>query len=277
MLEFDLMSSVLITGTSKGIGLATALAFGRAGLTVFAAMRNPERSPELAETARKEQLPIRILSMDVDSDISVRDTIGTVQSQNGPLDVLINNAGIVRRGSIEELPVSEFRALMETNYFGALRCIQAVMPEMRKRKNGCIVNVSSVGGRISSPPLTPYAASKWALEALSEGLAQEAKIFNVRVLVVEPGIINTGMAQTIAREPGASAYPHARRMAGLFASSLEKPTPPTAVAEKILDIVQGGTWKFRHTAGPDAEAYLQARASMTDEQWIDRGAGLSNH
>jgi NAD(P)-dependent dehydrogenase (short-subunit alcohol dehydrogenase family) len=274
MLEFSAMSSVFITGTSKGIGLATALAFGRAGHTVFAAMRNPERSPELAETARKEQLAIRVLSMDVDSDISVRDTIGAVQKQHGPLDVLINNAGIVRRGSIEELPVSEFRALMETNYFGALRCIQAVMPDMRKRKSGCIVNVSSVGGRISSPPLTPYAASKWALEALSEGLAQEAKIFNIRVLVVEPGIINTGMAQTIAREPAASAYPHARRMAGLFASSLEKPTPPTAAAEKILDIVQNGTWKFRHTVGPDADGYLQARASMTDEQWIDRGAGI---
>jgi NAD(P)-dependent dehydrogenase (short-subunit alcohol dehydrogenase family) len=212
--------------------------------------------------------------MDVDSDVSVRDTISAIQNQNGPLDILINNAGIVRSGSIEELPVSEFRALRETNYFGALRCIQAVMPEMRQRKSGCIVNVSSVGGRISSPPLTPYAASKWALEALSEGLAQEAKIFNVRVLVVEPGIINTGMAQTIAREPGASAYPHARRMAGLFAYSLEKPTPPAAVADKILDIVQSGTWKFRHTVGPDADGYLQARASMTDEQWIDRGAGI---
>jgi NAD(P)-dependent dehydrogenase (short-subunit alcohol dehydrogenase family) len=268
------MSSVLITGTSKGIGMATALVFGRAGYTVFAAMRNPNRSPELAEIANQERLPIRILSMDVDSDGSVSETIAQVQAQHGPLDILINNAGIVRRGSIEELPVSEFRVLMETNYFGALRCIQAVMPEMRKRKSGCIVNLSSVGGRVSSPPLTAYAASKWALEALSEGLAQEAKIFNVRVLVVEPGIINTDMAQSIAKEPGTSVYPQAKRMAGLFAASLEKPTPPKAVAEKILDIVQSGTWKFRHTVGPDADRYLQARAAMTDEQWIDRGAGI---
>jgi NAD(P)-dependent dehydrogenase (short-subunit alcohol dehydrogenase family) len=274
MLEFTPMPSVLITGASKGIGLATALIFARAGYNVFAAMRTPDRSSELAETAAREHLPIRVLPMDVDSDVSVRDTMRAVQTQHGPLDILINNAGIVRRGSIEELPVSEFRALMETNYFGALRCIQAVMPEMRRRKSGCIVNVSSVGGRISSPPLTPYAASKWALEALSEGLAQEAKMFNIRVLVVEPGIINTGMAQSIAEEPDASVYPHARRMAGLFASSLQQPTPPAAVAEKILDVVQSGTWKFRHTSGPDADGYLQARASMTDEQWIDRGAGI---
>src|SRR5215475_415454 len=130
------MASVLITGTSKGIGLATALVLGRAGYSVFATMRDPNRSSELAETARKEQLPIRILAMDVDSDSSVRETIGKLQAEHGALDILINNAGIVRSGSIEELPVSDFRALMETNYFGCLRCIQAVMPEMRKRKSG---------------------------------------------------------------------------------------------------------------------------------------------
>ncbi len=268
------MPSVLISGTSKGIGLATALALGRAGYTVFAAMRHPTRSPELAETAVTESLPIRIVTMDVDSDLSVHETVQAIQAQHGPIDILINNAGIVRRGSVEELPVSEFRALMETNYLGPLRCIQAVMPAMRQRRSGCIVNVSSVGGRISSPPLTSYAASKWALEALSEGLAQEAKIFNIRVLVVEPGIINTEMAQTIAKEPGASPYPHARRMAGLFAASLEQPTTPNVVAEKILAIIKSGTWKFRHTVGPDAESYIQARFAMTDEQWIDRGAGI---
>src|SRR5581483_7833360 len=130
----------------------------------------------------------------------------------------------------EELPVPEFRALMETNYLGAVRCIQGVMPSMRQRKNGCIINVSSVGGRISSPPLTAYAASKWALEAMSEGLAQEAKTYNIRVAVVEPGIIDTGMARGIASEPEASPYPQARRMAGLFSAALaEQPTPTSVV------------------------------------------------
>src|SRR5947207_5010688 len=111
------MPSVLITGTSKGIGFATALVLGRAGYNVFATMRDPNRSPELAETTRRDELPIRVLTMDVDSDSSVGETIRKLQAQHGPLDILINNAGIVRRGSIEELPVSEFRALMETNYF----------------------------------------------------------------------------------------------------------------------------------------------------------------
>jgi NAD(P)-dependent dehydrogenase (short-subunit alcohol dehydrogenase family) len=236
-------------------------------------MRDVNRSRELAEAVEKGRLPIRISAMDVDSDASVKDSIAAIQSAHGPIDILINNAGIARRGSIEELPVSQFRALMETNYLGAVRCIQAVMPEMRKRKSGCIINVSSVGGRIASPPLTAYAASKWALEALSEGLAQEAKTFNIRVAVVEPGIIDTGMARGIASEPGASLYPQAQRMAGLFSAALqEHPTSTTVVAEKILEIIKSSTWKFRHTAGPDAEGYIQRRLSMSDEEWIDRGA-----
>src|SRR4051812_16090172 len=182
------MAIVLITGTSKGIGFESALAFARAGHTVLATMRDPARSPQLAEIAARERLPISISAMDVDSDESVCEAFKDVHHAHGPIDVLVNNAGVERTGSVEELPLSEFRAVMETNYFGAIRCIQAVVPHMRQRNSGCIINISSVAGRISSPPLTPYMASKWALEALSEGLAGEMKMFNVRVALVEPGI-----------------------------------------------------------------------------------------
>ncbi len=265
------MASVLVTGTSKGIGMATALVLGRAGHTVFATMRDPHAAPELARTAAEEGLPIHVSAIDVDSDASVTEAIRAIEEANGTPDVLVNNAGIERRGSTEEMPLSDFRAVMETNYFGALRCIQAVLPRMRERRSGCIVNVTSVAGRISTSPLGGYSASKFALEALSESLAQEVSAFNIRVAVVQPGIIDTAMAQSLGSRPAASHYPNARRMAGLFTAALGNPTSPSVVAQKIRDIIESGTRQLRHPAGPDAEPFLQWRASMDDEQWVGWG------
>jgi NAD(P)-dependent dehydrogenase (short-subunit alcohol dehydrogenase family) len=262
------MASVLITGTSRGIGLEAALAFGRAGHKVHATMRNPSQSPELGQTAAREKLPITVSTMDVDSDQSVWDAVAAIHAEHGPLDVLVNNAGVERAGSVEELPLAEFRAVMETNYFGALRCIQAVVPHMRERKSGCIVNVSSVAGRITNPPLSPYTASKWALEALSEALAGEMKTFGVRVAIVEPGIIDTAMARRIGNHDN-SVYRQRARFASLFAASLKKPVPPSLVAKKIVEIAENGTWQLRHPVGPDAVPFLQWRSGLTDEEWVD--------
>ena len=271
------MASVLITGTSKGIGMATALVLARTGHIVYATMRNPVASPELSIIARDESLPIKIMTVDVDKDDSVKTTIDTIINEHGSIDVLINNAGLESDGSVEELDFAVFRAVMETNYFGALRCIKAVLPHMRSRKQGCIINVTSIAGRISASPLGAYNASKWALEGLSETLAQELKPFNIRVAIVEPGIIDTEMARRIADPHGASLYPHMHRFAGMFTASLKNPTSPMVVAEKMLEIIESGTGKLRHPAGPDAEPFLQWRASLTDEQWVDWGATDDNN
>ena len=263
------MALVLITGTSRGIGYETALAFARGGHNVLATMRSPARSRQLAEVAMREHLPIEIFSMDVDSDASVGEGFKAIHDKYGAADVLVNNAGIERAGSIEELPLSEFRAVMETNYFGALRCIQAVLPHMRQRRSGCIINVSSVAGRISNSPLTPYMATKWALEALSEGLAGEMKMFNVRVAVVEPGIIDTEMAHRLEVAPGSSSYPQYARIAAIFEASLRKnPVPPSDVAKKILEVADSGNWQLRHPVGSGAEGFLQWRKGFTDEEWV---------
>lgn len=263
------MSTVLITGTSKGIGYETALMFARAGHQVFATMRNPAQS-DLGQVAAKENLPIAISVLDVDSDESVRSEIGRIIAEDGPIDVLVNNAGVEAFGAVEELPLSVFRSTMETNYFGCIRTIQAVAGQMRERRSGCIVNISSVAGRIASPPLTPYMASKWALEALSEGLAGEMKTFNVRVAIVEPGIIDTSMARRIGVPPDGSPYRQVERFANLFATSVQQhPVPATVVAEKILEIVESETWQVRHPVGPDAAPFIGWRQSMTDEQWAD--------
>ena len=266
------MTSVLITGTSKGIGLETALAFGRAGHRVHATMRNPSQSPALAETLAKEKLPITISTMDVDSDQSVNDAITTIL-KSGPIDVLVNNAGVEGVGPVEEFPSAKFRAIMETNYFGALRCIQAVVPGMRQRQTGSIINVSSVAGRLCCPPLTSYCASKWALEALSEGLACELRTFNIRVAIVEPGIIDTAMAQRIGDPAPGSPYGQTARFSVLFTNSLKNPVPPSLVAAKIMEVAQSKDWQLRHPVGPDALPFLQWRNGMTDEEWVEMNAG----
>lgn len=264
------MANVLVTGTSTGIGLATALLFARAGHKVYATMRNPARAPELGEKTKQEKLPIQISVMDVDSDASVETRIAGILKEAGQIDVLVNNAGVERTGSVEELPLAEFRAVMETNYFGVLRCVQALVPQMRQRRSGCIINVASVAGHVANSPMAPYTASKFALEALSETLAQEMKTFNVHVAIVEPGIIETPMATRIGElSTSPSSYPQKRRFAQLFAAVLKNPVPPSLVAEKILEIFASGTWQLRHPVGPDALPLLNWRKSMNDEEWVD--------
>ncbi len=265
------MKSVIITGANRGIGLDAALAFARAGYKVFATMRNPEKAEALKKKVKEESLNVTLYAMDVDSDESVKLSMEAIQKANGPVDVLVNNAGIERHGSIEEIAITDFKAVMETNYFGVLRCIQAVLPLMRRERKGCIINIASVSGKISTSPLGAYSGSKFALEAISEALAMEVKPFNIHVAIVEPGIINTDMAANISYG-GNSIYPQVNRFGGLFVASLKNPTPATLVAEKILEIAESGTWILRHPVGPDSKPFLDWRASMTDEEWIDRNS-----
>jgi NAD(P)-dependent dehydrogenase (short-subunit alcohol dehydrogenase family) len=147
----------LVTGTSSGIGLATAVTLARAGHTVYAGMRNPSQGgAELAKIANAEKLPVTAVPLDVDSDESVRDAF----ARTGPVDVLVNNAGVGGMAAVEDMPLADFRQVMETNFFGALRCIKAVLPGMRERRSGCIVNVTSVAGRLAGGAQGAYSASK---------------------------------------------------------------------------------------------------------------------
>jgi len=266
------MKSVIITGANRGIGLDTTLAFAKAGYKVYATMRDPDGANALYKKVKEDSLSVIMMAMDVNSDESVHECIDQIQKENGPVDVIVNNAGIERHGAIEEMDLSVFREVMETNYFGVIRCVKAVLPLMRESKKGCIINVASVAGHISNSPLAPYSASKFALEAFSEALAQEVKSFNIRVGIIEPGIINTDMANDIRHGEPNSLYPQSFRFGGMFSASLEHPTPPTLVADTILEVAESGTWKLRHPVGPDAQPFLEWRASMTDEQWVDWNA-----
>ena len=144
------MKTIIVTGASTGIGFATAVSLARAGHDVFATMRNPSGSPDLQNLAAEESLSITVISLDVDDEASVKSAIAHVVDARGRVDVLINNAGVGHLGSVEETPMEQVRQTMETNFFGALRCTQAVLPGMRMQKSGHIINISSVAGRLAS-------------------------------------------------------------------------------------------------------------------------------
>ena len=211
-----------------------------------------------------------MFELDVDNDASVANGIAAIVSWQGPVDILVNNAGIPASGAIEETSIDLFRSVMETNFFGGLRCIKGLVTSMRERRKGTIINVTSAAGRVAVPPQAAYASSKWAFEALSEILAQELKAFNVRVAIVEPGVIATPIFGKVAPLIEDSPYPHARRIGALFAASLANPTPPEVVARCILDIVDGDSWQLRHLIA--AQAIIERRQRKTDEEIIAEAA-----
>jgi NAD(P)-dependent dehydrogenase (short-subunit alcohol dehydrogenase family) len=186
------MSVVLVTGSSSGIGLETALAFARRGDMTYASMRSPEGAPALAGRARAEGLTLDVLALDVTDEASVTSAVRGIEDRHGAVDILVNNAGIDHSGSVETLPIERARAIVETNLWGPVRTSRAALPAMRARGAGVIVNVSSLAGRVPGTPYGGfYAASKHALAALSESLAAELGPFGVRVVCVEPGFVAT--------------------------------------------------------------------------------------
>ena len=262
------MPVIVITGCSTGIGYAAAETLARNGHTVYATMRNPERSPQLKQFAAENHLPIHISPLDVLDDQSVQSSINMILSKEGQIDVLVNNAGIHSWGAVEELPLDSFKLEMDTNYFGTLRCIKAVLPSMRKRKAGCIINNTSIAGKLYSNFHGTYCPSKAAVEALSETLAQELMPFNIRVALVEPAFIETPIFQKTNEIHTNTHYPNIKRFLSMFAASLENHESPYLVADLINDIVTGKRTNFRNAAGLYAEGFLNFRSSMSDENWI---------
>ncbi|HVN79988.1 MAG TPA: SDR family oxidoreductase [Terriglobia bacterium] len=278
------MAVVLITGTSSGIGLATALHFARKGYEVYASLRRPETAQELVQTVAEEQLPVTLVTLDVDVDASVQQGIDSVLKKAGHIDVLVNNAGIAHSGAIEEVPLAIAKQIFETNYWGTIRLIQAVLPTMRARRSGSIVNVTSVAGRLALATHGHYCASKFALEAASELLAQEVCAFNIRVAIIEPGVVPTpifakGRQSREALPPNPiSAYyaDHLRRLRKLFQKQLQQPTPPTRVAEVIEHAVTTKHPQLRYVVGEDARILLKGRQQITDEEWVANGLPMSD-
>jgi NAD(P)-dependent dehydrogenase (short-subunit alcohol dehydrogenase family) len=244
-------------------------------------MRNLESAGELQKIVATEKLPVSLAALNVDDDASVDSALGKVLAEHGRLDVLVNNAGIGGGGSVEESSTARFREVMETNFFGALRCIKAVVPGMRERRHGCIVNVTSVSGRLAMAPAAAYCASKFALEALSECLAQEMKAFNVRVAIIEPGV--TPIFSKAKPTPDNTPYPHARRQRALFAQSLTNPTSSEKKSVRLSTATAGSSvipsarTRYRFSNGERARptrkwSTLAERATRNSNSWPSKSS-----
>jgi NAD(P)-dependent dehydrogenase (short-subunit alcohol dehydrogenase family) len=270
------MPVALITGASTGIGLATALHFGRHGHDVWAGVRNPPVATELRQAIEQERLPVRMVTLDVDDSGSVQRGVGLVLEQAGRIDVLVNNAGIGGGGPIEDVPVDWVKTLFETNYFGVVRVTQAVLPGMRERGAGAIVNVSSVAGRLAIAGHGHYSAVKHALEALSEALAQEVLRFGIRVAIVEPGVVITPIFAKARRfaSPASPYYEHVRRLLLLYQKQMPHAAQPADAARVIYEAATTHEPRLRWLVGEDARLLVAGRQRMSDEEYISGGRAM---
>jgi NAD(P)-dependent dehydrogenase (short-subunit alcohol dehydrogenase family) len=190
-------SIALVTGSSSGIGFETSLALARKGIDTFATMRTPQKGDTIKKIAKAENLPITVLKMDVNNDGSVRKVVKKIVDKENRIDILVNNAGYGLFGALEDLTTKEIKNQFETNYFGAVRAIKEVLPTMRKQRRGIIVNVTSIAGVVGIPGECIYCSSKFALEGLSESISYELRPYGIRVILIEPGVINSNFVPNI--------------------------------------------------------------------------------
>jgi NAD(P)-dependent dehydrogenase (short-subunit alcohol dehydrogenase family) len=263
------MAVVVITGCSSGFGLATAVAFARRGDRVWATMRNLADSGEFSAAAEAEHLEVATLALDVADDASVKAAVGHVLEAEGRIDVLVNNAGVAHMGAVEVLGIDDARNVFETNVFGQVRMIQAVLPGMRERGEGVIVNVSSMAGRLPGMPANwAYAASKHGVGSLSDSLAEEVRQFGIRVVCIEPGFYATSVTRKGRPLPPASPYHDLEQhVARWLHANVVAGGDPADVAEAIVAAASDPSSPVHVPVGAGAFAAIEAASSMTEQQW----------
>src|SRR5262249_30403364 len=238
-----------------------------------------DKAGPLRAAAAEGQLPVEIIPLDVTSTDSVNSAFRAVAGR-GPIDVLVNNAGIGGATPLELTPLAEHQAMFDVNYFGAIRCIQAVLAGMRERRSGTIVNVTSVTGIVAIPNQVAYSASKWALECAGEALAHEVWRFGVRVIHVEPGVVMTNIfensTETTRYDKSSPYQPIMRRNGKSYSAGFRNPSQPEDVARVILDAIDAKEYRLRWTVGRDAEGFAAGRRRISDETWVAMGGDLSD-
>ncbi|MDQ3836260.1 MAG: SDR family oxidoreductase [Thermoproteota archaeon] len=262
----------VVTGSSSGIGYATVLRLARSGYFTFATMRHKAKGLDLAKVAENEDLRIQIEQLDVTDDISIKGAIDRIHSTMGRIDVLVNNAGYSLVGSLENLSMKQIQEQLDTNLLGNVRVTGRVLPVMRKQRSGTIVNVSSVMGRLGIPGFSIYAASKFALEGLTESLAYEVEPFGIRVILIEPAVVKTKMFNNaaIGQDFMQPDSPYHDLLVGVNAKMkawMESASTPEEVAETMLQAITSSDPNLRYPIGLTAADLLKKRKAMTDQQF----------
>jgi NAD(P)-dependent dehydrogenase (short-subunit alcohol dehydrogenase family) len=269
----------VVTGSSSGIGFETSLLLSRNGVYTYATMRNLNKSQQINDVAEKENLPLKVLQLDVTDDKSVKDAIRQVKDESSRIDVLINNAGYDVMGAVEDISIEEFKSQFETNLFGVIRVTKEVLPIMRNQRAGNIINISSVGGKIGIPLNSAYISSKFALEGLSESMRYELEQFGIDVILIEPGVVksnffenadvannNTNNTISAYSQLTQNLYEGFEPMLKSNSSSL-----PSDVAKIIYKAIESNNREVRYLVGKDAISIINARQKLSDkefENWI---------
>jgi len=292
----------VVTGSSTGIGFETTLLLARNGFYTYATMRDRLKTDKIEKIANKENLPLEVLSMDVDNDDSVRNAIHKIIDEKKKIDILVNNAGYGLFGPLEDISIEEIKKQFETNLFGAIRTIKEVLPTMREQKNGIIINISSIAGVVGIPAECIYVSTKFALEGLTESISYELQPYGIKVVIIEPGVINTNFVPNIKfpkpidnklqqslfkeeeKEESKVNYSnneikkknssHYSNTIDIFLShyypAMKNALLPKEVATVILEAINNASKSseciFRYLVGGDAKTFAQAKKNMSDSQ-----------
>lgn len=270
----DVAPVSVVTGANSGIGRATAIYLAGQGHRVVGTVRSISKADKLRAMSDDAGVRVELFELDVADDASVRDGFGRILDATGRVDHLVNNAGVAGNAVAEECPPELYLSVMNVNLCGAVRCAQAVLPQMRARGSGTIINLSSVAGRIAALAQSPYVASKWAVEGFSEGLAQELAPFGIRVAIIEPGVTKSAIfAKNIDAPNSTGSYDaHYRRMFQFYATGMANATDPFEVAKVIHEAITTDEPRLRYPVSWGGAEMAELHDRIDDSDWIALGA-----
>jgi short-subunit dehydrogenase len=292
----------VVTGSSTGIGFEISLLLARNGFYTYATMRNMRKSDNIKKIALEEGLPLEVLPLNVDSNDSVRKAIRSILDKKKKIDVLVNNAGYGLFGALEDLSMEEIKMQFDTNLFGAIRTIKEVLPTMRNQRNGIIINVTSIAGIIGIPAECVYASTKFALEGLTESLSYELEPYNIKLILIEPGVVNSNFVpnirlakqfsnnskqvykevkpETESESDTVSAYMNKNSRSSYsktidaflsnYYTAMNNAPSPKEVSKIVLEAIgncsKSSEVLFRYTVGADAKALEQVKKNLSDSE-----------